>query len=272
VYRADAAAGADGVNSLYFRITEAPNPEVFDTGWTELLPTLNPFTLGRTLWRGIEVSRRDDDCAVIRFDLQSEAWMMKNSTPNQIVILHNHSSRFELMTSMSVDIGPGRWWGSLTDAFQFEITDQRPGGPIVVHGEPGGSIPAPDGPTMPRRRVDLARGYLQKHRIKRLALAYLWREHLGQAPGLASDLSSAEVSQAFHEQSSTITGWREDLASHVYGSRGHQHQIRDFVIKYRVLTWADVREADEWVRRLPSDPPTTRRPPRLGGQPGHLQP
>jgi hypothetical protein len=274
------------VNSIYFRITEPTNPVVFDDVWWEIPATQNKFFLGRSLWRAHHVSRSSSQCAVLYFDLDYQ-WEMKNLAPGRVVILNNGNNRFELLTRMSTEIGPGTWTGTLTEAFNFEISHLRPNGSVRRYQEPDPSVCVPDDIiTQPRNMAVRARAYLEKHRIKRLALAYMWRQHLEHTPDLAEDLDSATVGLAFRETPKTITGWREDLAAHVFTERRHQNAIREWVIKHRVMTRKDVIEADGWVQehgRPPGVPPnrgqqqqqqrsgsgadlsTTRRPPRPRG-------
>jgi hypothetical protein len=235
------------VNPIYFRITEAADPDVFDGGWVEIPATQNRFVLDRWLWRANDVSRSAADCAALRFDLQDEVWEMRNRAPGRIVILHNGRDRYELVRGMSAVIGPGEWTGTLTDAFTFRLSHTRPAGPIRRHGEPEPVPDAPDDPTEPRSLVLRAERYLDKHRLKRLALVYMWRQQFEHTPDLAEDLTSAEVGKAFGEPAPTITGWREDLAFGVYLERGHQNLIRDLVVKHRLMTRDDLREADRYV-------------------------
>lgn len=236
-----------GANPIYFRIAEAADPAVFDDGWIEIPATRNRFVLDRWLWRANGVSRSEAECAALRFDLQDEVWEMRNRAVGRIVVLHNGRDRYELITGMSAVIGPGEWVGSLADAFTFRLSHTRPAAPVRRHGEPEPPAAVPDDRTVPSSLVRRARHYLDKHRIKRLALAYMWRQHLEHTPGLAEDLTSAAVGRAFGEPASTIMGWREDLAFGVYLERGHQHLVRDLVVKHRLMTRDDLREADRYV-------------------------
>lgn len=170
------------MNPIYFRITEAPDPDVFDAGWIEIPATQNRFVLDRWLWRANGVSRSEAECAALRFDVQDEVWEMRNRASGRIVILHNGRDRYELVAGMSAVIGPGEWTGTLTDAFTFRLSHARPAAPVRRHGEPEPIPKVPDDTTVPRSRVIRARRYLDKHRVKRLALAYMWRQQFEHTP------------------------------------------------------------------------------------------
>lgn len=252
------------MSALYFRITEKPDPGLFDAGWTEIVEPR--FALDRSVWRAPGVSRSSDSCAELRYDTGDRTWQLKNMAAGRVVVLHDGCQRYDLRRGMSMTLWPGAWRGTLTEAFTFQVTSERPDGVPIRRGPrpgpAGGPLESPtvdglartvvedDDETRPRTPVMRARHYLGVHWRKRLALAYLWRQHLEHTPDSPEDLDSAAVARDFRTKAPTITGWREDLARHVFGERGHQHAIRDFIVDHEVLTRADVHEARRYLRWL----------------------
>jgi hypothetical protein len=233
------------VHQLYFRITDAPDEAAFDRHWVELSPT--PFVVDRDVVRSEDVSRSGERCVLLRPDADEPFWELRNRAPHRMLIAYSGEQRYELRRDMSVLLRGPRWTGTLTDAYSFELTARRPGGIVAPAAGPTDT----DHPARTRRRRERdarAADYLDRHRDKRLVLAYQWRQHIGHTRDVAEDLTTADVGRAFGIPDKTVSAYRSALAEYVYRETGHQQAIRDLVVGGGLLTWADVVDADREVR------------------------